>query len=153
MRPALETALLAFHILAASCWFAPRLFWPRRLRGALSSTNEGAKLVLATISRELNLTTGSAVLTIATGLGIIFLHGGFKAVPHRIHMGLTLSLVAFFAGLVFDVPALSKMRAAVERSAIGEAQPHLKRLVVGSMIEHTCWLAALVTMVWRVPPT
>src|SRR5690242_18489070 len=131
MRPALETALLALHVLASSCWFAPRLFWPRRLRAALSSSNEAARIVVPVISRELNVTTVSALLAIATGVGLIFLHGGMKAVPPRIHMGLTLTLVAFFAGLALEVPALVRIRAAVERNALGEAQPHLKRLVIG----------------------
>lgn len=151
--PAVETAVLALHVLASSCWFAPRLFWPRRLRAALASSNEAAKVTVPAISREMNLTTASALLTIATGVALIFMHGGFKAVPKTIHMGLTLTLVAFFAGLALELPALVKIRAAVERSALGEAQPLVKRVVMGAMIEHTCWLATLVLMVWRVPPS
>ena len=151
-HPAVETAVLATHVLAASCWFAPRLFWPRRLRAALGSS-EAAKVVVPAISREMNFTTLSALLTIATGVALIFMHGGFKAVPKTIHMGLTLTLVAFFAGLAIELPALVKIRAAVERAANGEGLPLVKRVAIGAMIEHTCWLATLVLMVWRIPPS
>ncbi len=146
--PRLETAVLGLHILAAACWFAPRLFWPKRIRSALASS-EAAKVVVPAIAREMNFTTVSALVTIGTGVAIIFMHGGMKAVPKTIHMGLTLALVAFFAGLALSLPALVKIRAAVERGALGEAQPHVKKLVIGAMIEHTCWLATLVTMVWH----
>jgi uncharacterized membrane protein len=152
VHPAAETALLALHVLAAACWFGPRLFWPRRLRAALE-TADAAKAVLASIGRELNVTGAAAVLVIATGLGLIFLHGGFGAVSPRIHAGLGLTLVAFVVGLALEVPAIAKIRAAVDRSALGEATPHVKRVVMGAMIEHTCWLATLVLMVWRVPPS
>lgn len=147
-----ETALLALHILAASCWFAPRLFWPRRLRAALQSL-EAAKVTVPALSRELNLTAASALIAIATGVGLIFVHGGFKAVPPRIHASLGLVVIAFVVGLVLETPALVKIRAAVERSALGEAQPHVKRVVIGAMIEHSVWLVVLVLMVWRVPPS
>jgi len=148
----LETALLALHVLASACWFGPRLFWPRRLRAALAKSHDAASAVVPSIGRELNLTVGSALVTIATGVALIFLHGGFKAVSPRIHAGLGLTLVAFVAGIALEVPAIAKIRAAVERSALGEAQPLVKRVVVGAMIEHACWLATLVLMVWRVPP-
>ncbi len=152
MHPAAETVLLALHVLGAATWFGPRLFWPRRLRGALE-TMDAAKAALASIGRELNVTAGAAVLTIATGLGIVFLHGGFGAVSPRIHAGLGLTLMAFFGGLALELPALARIRAAVDRSALGEASPHVKRVVMGAMLEHTCWLATLVLMVWRVPPS
>jgi hypothetical protein len=151
VNPAAETALLAVHVLAAASWFGPRLFWARRLRLALE-TADAAKAVIPAIGRELNVTGGAALLTIVTGLGLIFLHGGFHAVSPRIHAGLGLTLVAFVVGLVLEVPAIAKIRAAAERSALGEATPHVKRVVMGAMIEHTCWLATLVLMVWRVPP-
>ncbi len=152
-HPAVETAVLAIHVLSASCWFAPRLFWPRRLRAALAAGPEAARVAVPAVAREMNFTTASALLTIATGVAIIFMHGGMKAVPPRIHTGLLLTLIAFFAGLALGLPAIVKMRAAVERGAIAEAQPLVKRLAIGAMIEHTCWLATLVIMVWRVPPS
>src|SRR5947209_6114174 len=105
----LETALLAVHLLAATCWFGPKLFWARRLKTALGSA-EAAKTVVPAIGRELTFATIAALLVIATGLALIFVHGGFKAVPHRIHAGLGITLVAFFWGVVFETPALAKIR-------------------------------------------
>jgi hypothetical protein len=142
----LETVVLAAHVLFATCWFGPKLFWARRARSIVAGTPDA-------LGRELNFTAGSAVIVIATGLGLVFIHGGFGAVSPRIHAGLGLTLVAFVAMLALEVPAITKIRAAAERGAPGEAAAQVKRVIVGVMIEHTCWLVTLVLMVWRVPPS
>ena len=149
----LETAVLALHVLAATCWFGPKLFWARRLRGILAATPEDAKSLVPAIGRELSFTSVSALAAIATGVAMIFIHGGFKAVPPRIHSGLGLTLAAFFAMLALEVPAIARIRAACDRGTPKESEPQVKRVVMGVMIEHTCWLVTLVLMVWRVPPS
>jgi uncharacterized membrane protein len=141
----LETAVLALHVLAATCWFGPKLFWARRVRAIVAGSKDS-------LSRELNFTAASALVVIATGLGLIFIHGGFRAVNPRIHAGLGLTLAAFFAMLALEVPAIAKIRAAQDRGAPAEAGEQVKKIVMGVMIEHTCWLVTLVLMVWRVPP-
>jgi hypothetical protein len=87
------------------------------------------------------------VLVLATGLALIFLRGGFKAVPHTIHAGLGLTLLAFAAGLTLTVPALTKIKALVAAGSADQALPLVKRIAMGESIEHTCWLTTLVLMI------
>jgi len=152
LNPTLDTIVLTIHVLGAAVWFGPKLFWPRRLRTGLASA-ESAKVVVPAIARELRVTSAGAVLVFATGLALIFLHGGFKAVPPRIHAGLGLTLVAFTAGLAVSLPALVALWRHVEQGDLEKARPLVKRIAIGEAIEHTCWLATLVLMVWRIPPS
>jgi hypothetical protein len=101
---------------------------------------------LRAIAKLMNV---SALLTVVTGLGMIFAVGGFARVPHRIHLGLLLTLLAVAAGRWLIRPALGELAAVHKRTVTAEeADRIVAKFWLVNGVEHALRLAVLVLMVY-----
>ena len=136
-------ALLVVHILLAASWFAARLGVAGRLRRGFERGGTAALEAIADATRQQRWAFGAGVLTLATGLGLLFLLGGFRGSPPRLHIGLALTLLALVSELVLAYPALRRL------GVPAQAESGRKRLALASGLVHLLWVATLVTMVWK----
>lgn len=136
-------ALLVLHLLLAATWFGTRLGVGGRLRRGLERGGTAALEAIADAARQQRWALAAGVLTLATGLGLLFLLGGFRGSPPRLHIGLGLTLLALIAELALVYPALRRLGVPAQAAA------GRKRVAVGSGIVHLLWVATLVAMVWK----
>lgn len=91
--------------------------------------------------------------TILTGVGLIFLLGGFAAVPPAIHVSLVLAIGLAVLGVVFIGGAWRRIDERIGPEGTGASRddiaPLLRRYRVLSMMFKTGWLVILVLMVFR----
>lgn len=141
--------VLVLHIASAAVLFGGAMGLTRSLRQHLSSSNE-IFLALARDAVRKNRVTGIfSILTLLTGLMLIFLVGGFANVRFTIHIALTLMLVAIAVGAVVMTPQISRLVALAERDPLDRdgASKAIKRLTIGQGIIHFLWLVILALMV------
>ena len=136
------------HILSIAVWFGPKLLVPLEVRraigagpGVLTSAVRGVDLVQ-------KVTITASMVTLASGLGMIFLFGGFGAVPARIHIGFGMTLAIFGVGAFGVDKAWKRIR---EAATAGRPKADLERLERRlshlMTVENVLWLAVLVLMV------
>jgi hypothetical protein len=141
--------LLILHVVAMATWFGVGLSQPRRARAALSGPADTAKVVLASITREVRIIGAAAATTILSGLALIFVRGGFAAMPPRIHIGLALALVAALVGGLGAGRTFAKINTMLETRPPSEALPLAKKLSAYAGVFQLLWLVVLVLMLWR----
>src|SRR5689334_16897165 len=92
----LYLALRFVHIAAMAAWFAPLLF----VAGDARRSIEGGDLAGLRVRLARGGTVGAVggTLTILTGVALIFVLGGFAAVPVGIHVGLAVGVVMWLLG-------------------------------------------------------
>lgn len=147
--PLLYASLKLLHILGMTAWFAANLFAPGDARRSVASGKDLDGL------RD-RLRRGSVVggigafVTVTTGFGLIAILGGFGKVPHAIHAGLLLALVAWAIAGVGVGGVVRTLDAAIASGASADVlQGHVKRLAIMSGIFQAVWLLTLITMVYR----
>jgi hypothetical protein len=89
-----------------------------------------------------------AVLTIGSGLGLIFVRGGFGAVSPRIHVGFTLALITLALEVFLLRGELAKIGAALESGATKALASMARRVSMFAGISHVLKLAILVLMLY-----
>ena len=82
------------HLLSMAVWFAIGLSVASDVRKTLARGKPHTELLGARVGRTLTIEMIAGLLTIVSGLGLIFLRGGMKGVPPRIHAGLGLAIVS-----------------------------------------------------------
>src|SRR4051812_7168386 len=108
MTGALVLKLL--HIAAMAVWLAGGLGLAGDVRRTLARGKPHTDLLTSRVERTLTIAMISGFLTIATGLGLIFVvYGGMKGLPVRYHASLGLAIVAY--ALLFTVlkPATGRL--------------------------------------------
>ena len=107
---------------------------------------QGAPVIarLMTITR---MVIPAAVATLLSGLALIWLRGGFAAVPPRIHAGLGLSLCVFAVGALGSRPAILALEEAFAAGDLARARTTANRFVFWIRIEDALRFATLVLMV------
>lgn len=133
-------ALKILHILSMAVWFAAPLTITSDIRKTLGLGKPHTQELAARVDRPVVLAMGFGVLTIVTGVALIFQLGGFKAVSPRIHASLLLALIA----LAVEMMAL---RPAIARLSEEGAKPGKIAMFTG--ISHLLKLVMLVLMVIR----
>ena len=138
------------HIAAASVWIGGSLNAPRDIRRTLPLGQPYVGELMPRLGAIARLMNQSALVTLVSGIAIVFAVGGFGRVPHRIHLGLGLTLLAIVAGRYLIRPVLGEIARAIKTPPVTpEAVEHIMfrfRLVNG--IEHALRLAVLVLMVY-----
>ena len=135
--------VLFLHILAAAVWLGAGLGLSRRVKRGLQVGGAALDGALDDARRARVLSLIGAIATVASGLVMLFLLGGFKAVPVRIHLGLGLSLFALLAEVALVWPAISALLA-------GRRGPGLvKRVAAGTGVVHLLWALTLASMLMR----
>lgn len=145
----MKIALLTLHIASAAVMFGVPLGVASHLRRALDSREPGVlRAAAADAARRGLLNQVGSVVTLLTGLALIFLVGGFGVVPPTIHAALGLLLLAMGLNAMLFKPAGVKLVAAAaatppDLDAFGVAR---KRLAMGSGVLQSIWLIILVLM-------
>ncbi|MEN9579443.1 MAG: hypothetical protein RJA70_2452 [Pseudomonadota bacterium] len=148
----LRVLLLVIHIAAAAVIFAAPLGSVGSLRRALAG---GDAAVMRSAAKDAAVRAGLAsagsLVTLATGLALIFLMGGFGVVRPQIHAALGLLLLAIGFSLGFVKPAgrrlgLAALAEPPDKLGFGR---ELTKLRVGAGVLHLLWTTVLVLMVYR----
>lgn len=143
----LKVLVLVVHIAAAAVVLGASLGWGRALRQAAGAGAAAWEVVLGDVSRRLILVRVTSMMTLFTGVGLIFLSGGFAVVPKTYHIALTLMLAAV-AWVMFllapAVKALKQVQVGPSNSAV-----NVGRVAMGTGVVHAIWLVLLVLMFVR----
>jgi hypothetical protein len=143
-------ALKIVHVAAASVWIGGGLTTSRDIGRTLLLGPPHADELMPRLRAMAQLMNRVALLTVLSGLAIVFAVGGFKSVPHRIHLGLLLTLLAVAAGRFLIRPAIGEIARALKAAPVAptEASRLLARFRVGIGVEHALRLAVLVLMIY-----
>lgn len=136
------------HIAAMAAWFAPVLFVAGDTRRSIEA-GDLAGLRVRT-ARGGQLAAGAGIVTLLTGVALIFTLGGMGGVPVAIHVGLTLGIVMWLLGAFGIGGTARKIDAAIGAGA-GKEQllPLARRLSMLAGIFHLLWALTLGLMVFR----
>lgn len=143
----LKILVLIVHVAAAAVVLGASLGWGSALRKASEAGAQAWEVVLADVFRRLALVRATALMTLFTGVGLIFLSGGFKVVPMTFHIALTLMIVAVGWTMFFVAPAVN----ALKKVQIGTPSSpiNLGKVAMGTGVLHAVWLVLLVLMFVR----
>lgn len=144
--------ILVLHISAAAVLLGGGTGLLRHLRRTLEVGGEAFRLATVDGERRGRLMGIASLVTLLTGLILIFLMGGFKVAPLNFHIALGNMLVAVAVSAAVMTPASKKLvelgaRPDLDRES---ASALLKKLQIGQGILHLLWLANLVLMLVRI---
>lgn len=145
MADPLLLILQVLHVAVAATAFAITLPSGGAMKRAIGQGRE-VKLAAATlVNRSGQLASIFGILTLLTGLGLVFYLGGFKVVSPTIHAGLGLVLVMIAHGALFMRPTGKRIVAAVDQGDDAWAAAR-KRFAIGDGVMQLLWLVVLVLM-------
>jgi len=142
-------ALRLVHLMSAAVWFAASLTLAGDVRRSLNRGGAAAAGMVERARRVLSLSSAAGVATLATGVALIFVLGGFKVVPVRVHAGLGLALVALAIEATALGKALGAVAAAVARDDADGARAGARRIAALTGVLHLLRSAIFVVMVLR----
>jgi len=143
--------VVILHVLSAMTWFGSGLSLPRRLRTGLARGRPAASEAAEDVMRGARLIGIAALCTVVTGFALIFLGGGFAVFARRIHIGLTLALVALALTWFGVRPAWARVaRIAAGTEPLEGATPFVKRGAMLHGITHALLVVTLALMLWHV---
>lgn len=140
--------LKLLHITSMAVWMAGGIMVAGDIKRSLALGVPHLDPLLVRVNRAERIGTSSGMLTVVTGLALIFNAGGFMAVPFRIHIGLALTMITFFVGALFASPSWRRIAGIIERKDnLGEANVYANRFAMFMMVEHVLRATILVLMV------
>ena len=142
--------LRAVHLLAMGLWFGGALFFAGDIRRTLARGAPHVDLLVERVDKVLRMSIIAGFLTIGTGFGMVFIMGGMKVLPIRMHVGTGLALMALVLEVAVLGPAFAKVTRALADQKLDDARAAAKKLAPLVGIEHALKLAAFVTMIVRV---
>ena len=144
----LKLVLVVFHIVVAAAVLGTSFGWSRLLRSAARSGSPALRVATEDVYFRLLILRFASFMTLFTGIGLIFVAGGFAIVPKNYHMALTLMLVAIAWNLFFIAPKVKALRALVGAETVNQAECTrlISKLGMGTGILHAAWVALLVLM-------
>lgn len=149
---ALYRILLVVHISAAAITLGASTGLLRHLRRALETSQQAFALAAEDAARRGKIMGLTGFVVLQTGLVLIFVKGGFKAVPLNIHMALAIMLGAIALSITVMRPTsarLVELSKAETLEKVGITRL-LKKLAMGQGILHLSWLTILVLMLVRI---
>jgi hypothetical protein len=138
------------HLLAMSMWIGGGLLAVLDARRSLHGDRAQLEAFLERMRVAGRMLIHSGIVTLATGLWLIFLKGGFKAVSPRIHAGLAISIAIFAIG-PFTLAKLSRLREAVAAGDAAAIAAMGRRFLSLAWVEEVFRVAVLVLMVSQEP--
>jgi uncharacterized membrane protein len=150
MDPNLLAALRVFHFLGFAVWFGGALSVATDVRKTLTRGKPHTDVLADRVDRQVSIGLVAALITIGSGLGMLFGIGGFAAVGPRIHAGLSLALVALAVELFGLRPAIGKLRAALAAGKADDLRAISGRIAMLTGIGHSLKLVTLLLMVFRI---
>lgn len=145
-------ALLVLHISAAAILIGASAGLVRNLKKTLEAGKAAFVIATEDAARRAKLMGICSLVTIGTGLCLIFLMGGFAVAPLNFHMALGIMLVAVLFSALFMRPATVKLvkLAQAEPFDPSGARSQIKKLAMGQGILHLLWVVTLVLMLVRI---
>ncbi len=134
------------HFLSMAVWFATPLMVSGDLKRTIARGKPHTDAVVARAERTLFIATLGAIGTIVSGLALLFMLGGFKQMPPRIHAGFGLALITFGVEFFVLKPAIGRVGEQLEGDAVKDLKPALAKVSMLSGITHTLKLVILVLM-------
>jgi hypothetical protein len=149
---ALRIGLLVIHIAAAAFLFGGMLGMPRLIRKSLDLGTETLKMACLEAKKRAVMSALASIATLWTGVGLIFLMGGFKVAPINFHMALGLMLGAVAINLTLMRPTVKSLvqESAKPEPARGTIESLLKRVSMAQGILHLLWIINLILMFHRI---
>ncbi|MBI2391390.1 MAG: hypothetical protein HYV09_17500 [Deltaproteobacteria bacterium] len=145
----MHLALRLVHLLSTAVWFASTLTTAGDVRRSVDRGGPHCPAMLDRVRRSLVLSSVAGLFVIASGLGLVFAAGGFKAVPVRIHIGFALSLVALSIEAGVLNGAFRSMGDALAEGRADEARGGARRFAAFNGVLHLLRTVTFVLMVWR----
>ena len=147
----LYVVLLTLHIAFAALIFGVPLGLAGGLRRAQGSGPEALRHAAQDAKRRDNITGMAAVLTLLSGLALVFERGGFAVLSTNFHIALSLMIAALVFGFSWMRPNTAKLVQATQQEPIDTegAEKAIKRLAMGGGILHSAWAVLLVLMIYR----
>jgi hypothetical protein len=141
--------LKILHLAAVAVWVGGSLTAPRDVRMTLALGQPHLSQLMPRLRGTAELMNRSALATVVTGAALIAVAGGPMRVPHRIHLGLLLTLLAYAAGRWMIRPVLVQLAGLSK----GPVTPDQAKQVYGKFatalnVEHALRIAVLVLMVY-----
>ncbi len=146
----LYLSLRLVHFISMGVWFGSNLLALRDIRTSLAAGPSNIGPLKARMQSGGMLATISGVITLLTGLALIFVLGGFKSVPRAIHIGLLTGIICAVVGGAgvgrtwFMIE--KKLDAGADAASLA---PLMKRIGMLSGIFQLLWLVTLILMVFR----
>lgn len=138
------------HLASMAVWFGAALLAPGDVRRTLARGKPHIDALGDRIPRTLRVSVIAGVLTVASGLGMIFALGGFAGVHPRIHAGLGLTMIALTIEVIALGPTWGRIAGLVETGAKQEELVSVgKRFSALSGVLHLLRFTVLVLMVYR----
>lgn len=135
-----------FHIMFAATWFGTGLALVSDARRSIAAGAPHLGPLYVRLLRAAKTMIATSILTVVSGLAMVFYSGGFKFVAVRYHIGLSLGLVALLITLLIH-------RVANQMAAVGEPGDATrlgalrKQLAALSGVLQLLWCLTLATMV------
>src|SRR5437870_5525246 len=123
-------------------WLGGSVIAPIGVRRTLALGQPHTRGLVPRLEAMTNVMIGAALLTVATGIGLVAAYGGTAAVPARILVGAALTPLVFFVGGVFTRPTLKRLGVLFEGGGSSEvAAPLVARFFALINIELAVRLA------------
>ncbi len=144
--------LLVLHISSAALLLGATTGMLRNLRRTAALGKEAFALAVEDAGGRAKVMMKAGPTTLLTGLGLIFLLGGFAVVPLNIHIALALMLLAQVVSVTVMRPAMGRLLKIAGEPVFdpGAVSAPLKKLAMGQGILHLLWLSMLVLMLVRI---
>ena len=146
----------ALHFIFMAIWIGAAMMTPGDVKRSFAAGNPAAtelELLRARVRLGSIVAAVGAWGTILSGLGLVFLMGGFAAVPRAIHAALVVAVVMLIVGRVGLGRSWSKISDLLgpDPSAVAHERvaPLLRKYRTLSMVLKSLWLVVLLLMVFR----
>ena len=145
MNDGVRTFLLVVHIASAAAWFGHKLPIPRDIRVSVVAGGEAATTMVQRLTATAGLGIGSAVLTVLSGLGLLWNAGWSSST--LLGVGILAAIGAIVLGAVAARPAWTGLAAAVSSGERELAGAYGRRFSRYLHFENVLWLVALAAMI------
>ncbi len=150
MDPNVFSAIRLLHFLGMAVWFASALSIGGDVRKTIARGKPHTDVLADRVDRQINIGLIASLVTIGSGLGLIFALGGFASVGPRIHAGFSLALVTVAVEVLGLRPTVGRLRAALGAGDGRDLRALTGRVAMFAGITHSLKLVTLVLMVFRI---
>ena len=150
MDPTLFSVLRLLHFLGMSVWFAGTLTIAGDVRKTIARGKPHTEILAGRVDRALTVGAIAAVVTIISGLGLIFGLGGFGSVGPRIHTGFLLALIVLGVEVMALKPTVGRLGDALGTGDGRELRPLAGRIAALAGATHLLKFVILILMIFRI---
>ena len=142
--------LLILHIAITAVWFGSSVSTPGRIRRGLQAGDAEAKWMVSETMRALRMSFIFGILTLISGLALIFQLGGFKHVGKNIHMSMGMVLIMIVLNMVLQAIWKGAQQKFNETGDHSILQGVKGKMVMFGGMQQLLWLVVLGLMVIKI---